>query len=44
LYDRLHSANSSFYVIADASFCWLSLFVANVGMILVFKVTVTGYL
>jgi hypothetical protein len=33
LYDRLHSASSSFYVIAEAHFCWLDLFVANVGTI-----------
>jgi hypothetical protein len=45
-FDRLHSASSSFYVIAEAHFCWLGLFVAIVGIICVFRVTVTvtGYL
>jgi len=44
LYDQLHSASSSFYVTADAPFCWLGLFVAIVSMICVSRVIVTRYL
>jgi hypothetical protein len=42
-FDRLHSASSRLYVIAEAPFCWLGLFVAIVGIICVVRVTVMGY-
>lgn len=40
-FDRLHSASSSFYVIAEAPFCWLGFFEAIVSIICVSRVTVT---